>query len=36
MSRLKGDFFVVADGHEFFVYYVSGNHMCQLFCFMLQ
>jgi hypothetical protein len=36
MSRSKGDFFMVADGHEFFVYCVSGNQVCQLFCFVLQ
>jgi hypothetical protein len=36
ISRSKGDFFVVADGHEFFMYCASGNQVCQLFCFVLQ
>ena len=36
IRRLKGAFFVVADGHEFFVYCTIGNQVCQLFCFMLQ
>jgi hypothetical protein len=36
MSSSKGDFFVVADGHEFFVYCASGSQVCQLFCFVLQ
>ena len=32
IRRLKGVFFVVADGHEFLVYWASGSHACQLFC----
>jgi len=32
MSKSYGVFLVVADGHEFLVYWVSGNHTCQLFC----
>ena len=36
MRRLKGVFFVVADGQEFLVYCARGGHMCQLFCWVLQ
>jgi hypothetical protein len=36
IRSLKGAFFVVVDGQEFFVYYTSGNQVCQLFCFVLQ
>ena len=32
MRRSNGVFFVVADGHEFFVYCASGSHLCQPFC----
>jgi len=32
MSKSYGAFLVVADGHEFLVYWASGNHACQLFC----
>jgi len=30
--RSNGAFFVVADGHEFFVYWAIGSQACQLFC----
>jgi len=36
MSRLNSVFFVVAEGHEFLVYWVSGSHVCQLFCWLPQ
>jgi len=36
MSRSNGVFFVVAEGHEFLVYWASGSHACQLFCWVPQ
>jgi len=32
MRRSNGAFFVVVDGHEFFVYWARGSQACQLFC----
>ena len=32
MSKLYRVFLVVADGHEFLVYWASRSHVCQLFC----
>src|SRR5947208_12097417 len=32
MSKSNGVFFVVAEGHEFFVYCARGSHSCQLSC----
>jgi len=36
MSKLNGVFFIVAEGQEFLVYWASGSHACQLFCWVLQ